>query len=391
MDYGYNTNNSTSYRNTFNKAASGKYDDLDLLFSNNFDFTAASHSGSTIFRFVDKKIRFAAGSGLSSVRFNLLNVDDGTNNNYQFLRITPQTQFNYTFKPQTSVSFNYRGTTRQPTINQLQPIRDNSNNLVEFIGNPDLKVGFSHNLSTFFNQYKTLKQRSLWINLSYNISNNAIVNSTVIDPSGKQFSSLVNVNGVHNWNFWGNWNKGGSGKKLGYGFRLNGNGGRSINFINNDKNINEYATARVGFSLNLDNEEKYGFEARPEVSYNQSKSSLRRTVNNNYFTYGGFTSGYVFLPGKVELRTNVNFDLRQRIEAFATNTNIIQWNATVSKKVLKDKSGKFSLISNDLLNQNRGFNRNISSNFITEERYSRISRYFLLQFEWTFNKMPGSK
>jgi hypothetical protein len=122
MDYGYNTNNSTSYRNTFNKAASGKYDDLDLLFSNNFDFTAASHSGSTIFRFVDKKIRFAAGSGLSSVRFNLLNVDDGTNNNYQFLRITPQTQFNYTFKPQTSVSFNYRGTTRA----NHQPVATNT-------------------------------------------------------------------------------------------------------------------------------------------------------------------------------------------------------------------------------------------------------------------------
>ena len=33
--------------------------------------------------------------------------------------------------------------------------------------------------------------------------------------------------------------------------------------------------------------------------------------------------------------------------------------------------------------------RNINNNFITEERYSRISRYFLLKFEWSFNKMPG--
>ncbi|HEY0731463.1 MAG TPA: hypothetical protein VGD33_03505, partial [Chitinophagaceae bacterium] len=54
------------------------------------------------------------------------------------------------------------------------------------------------------------------------------------------------------------------------------------------------------------------------------------------------------------------------------------------------KNGKVFITSNDLLDQNRGFNRSISSSLISEDRYSRISRYFFLKFEWSFTQMPGT-
>ncbi|MBD0378192.1 MAG: hypothetical protein ICV51_21515 [Flavisolibacter sp.] len=44
----------------------------------------------------------------------------------------------------------------------------------------------------------------------------------------------------------------------------------------------------------------------------------------------------------------------------------------------------------DLFNQNRGSNRIINSNFVTDKRFLRVSRYFMLKLEWTFNKMPGA-
>ena len=97
------------------------------------------------------------------------------------------------------------------------------------------------------------------------------------------------------------------------------------------------------------------------------------------------------LPGKLELTSDCNFDLREGLDAFGPATNIILWNANLSKKIFKKKDGKLILEARDLLDQNKGFNRNISSNFITEERFSRIGQYFLLKFEWSFNKMPGAK
>lgn len=392
LDYAHNRNYSSSYRNTFNKSSNGKYDNLDSAYSNNFDFDAYSHSTMAVLRYVDKKVRFAFGSGLSAVTMKLNDLDNGVENSYDFIRVTPQAQFGYTFKPQTSITFNYRGSTRQPGINQLQPIRDNDDPLYEFIGNPNLKVGFTHGFSSFFNQYKVLSRRSIWVSFSYNVTNNAVVNSTTFDSrTKKQTYTPVNVDGVRNWNFWGNWNKGGGEKKLGYGFRLNGNGGKNINFSDGEKNVSDYYAFKGGLSLNYDNPEKSGFEFRPEVGYNSSQFSLNTAINNNYFSYGGYVSGFVMLPGKIELRSDVNFDLRERINAFSVNTNIIQWNASLAKKVFKDKSGKIFLMTNDLLNQNTGFTRNINSNFITEDRYSRIGQYFLLKFEWSFNKMPGSK
>ena len=36
-----------------------------------------------------------------------------------------------------------------------------------------------------------------------------------------------------------------------------------------------------------------------------------------------------------------------------------------------------------------GFTRTINSSFIIDDRFQKISRYFLLKFEWSFNKMPG--
>ncbi|HEY1113570.1 MAG TPA: outer membrane beta-barrel protein, partial [Chitinophagaceae bacterium] len=392
LDYGHNRNHSYSHRNTYNKGSNGKYEVLDPLFSNNFDFDALSHSSQAVLRYVDKKVRFALGSGLSAVNLDLYDTDAGKKTAYNFLRVTPQGQFNYTFKPQMGITFNYRGTTRQPNINQLQPLRDNTDPLYEYRGNPDLEVGFNHSFSTFFNQYKVLSRRSVWVNVSYNVTNNAVVNSTTFDPATrKQTTMPVNVDGVKYWYFNGNWNKGGGEKKLGYGIRLNANGGRTFNFVDAMKNTNEYTNLRGGVSLEYDVPEKGSFEIRPEVGYNHSRASLNRSVNNNYFTYGGALNGFIMLPGKVELRSDVNFDLRQRISAFNANTNIIQWNASLAKKVFKDKSGKLFLITNDLLDQNRGFTRNINSNFIIEDRYSRVSQYFLLKFEWSFTKMPGAK
>ncbi|HEU0064402.1 MAG TPA: outer membrane beta-barrel protein, partial [Flavisolibacter sp.] len=125
-DYAYNQNNSNSNRKTFNKTNSGKYDQLDLVYSNNFDLNAYSNSGDLIFKYIDKKFRLSAGSGLSSVRLQLNNLYSNTKNAYDFLNITPVAQFAYSFKPQTRLSVSYRGTTIQPNINQLQPVSDNT-------------------------------------------------------------------------------------------------------------------------------------------------------------------------------------------------------------------------------------------------------------------------
>ncbi|ANE49535.1 outer membrane beta-barrel protein [Flavisolibacter tropicus] len=394
LDYAYNRNNASSYQNTYNEGGNGKYDIRNEDYSNNFDMDAYSHSTMAVLRYTDKKIRFAAGTGVSSVKLKLLNADSEENSTYNFLNLTPQASFNYAFKQQTNWSFNYRGTTRQPSINQLQPLKDNTNPLAIYEGNPNLKVGFNHSLSTFFNSYKVLSGRNLYFSASFNKVTNAITTASTLDlRTGKRTSRPVNVNGTYNWFTWGQIGKNGGEKKLGRRIGINANGGRNINFLNDEKNTTDYKSFDLNLSFYYDYPEKYSFEFRPKIAQNFSST---RSINDgtrktNYLSYGGYISGMLMLPGKIELTSDCNFDLRQGLDAFAPATNIILWNANLSKKIFKKKDGKIILEARDLLDQNKGFNRNISSNFITEERFSRIGQYFLLKFEWSFNKMPGSK
>lgn len=394
LDYAHNRNSATSYRNTYNKSSNGKYETLDPVFSNNFDLKAFSHSSLAVLRFVDKKLKMAAGSGLSAIQLRLLNQDNKTKNTYNFLNVTPQAQVGYAFKPQTNLSFNYRGTTRQPSIDQLQPIRNNEDPLYEFVGNPDLKVGFTHQLSLFYNQYKVLSGRGIWVNISYNLVDNDITNLTTIDNErGKQIYMPVNVNGNRNWNFWTNWNRWRGQKKLHYGVQFNGNGGNRNNFIQQKniliKNQTTFSTVNLALTLGYQEEEKKSFDLHPRIGYNHSRSSIQTSIDNNYFTYGGELHGFVMLPGKLELNSNLNVDLRQRLPEFPSNINLTIWNASIAKKIFKKKTGKIIFEANDILDQNKGINRIINSNFVQEDRFQRISRYFLLRFEWTFNKMAG--
>jgi hypothetical protein len=397
LDYSYNKSNSVSKRNSFNRAGNGKYEELDPDFSNNFDLGAASHTGTTTFRFVDKKLRFAFGSGLSAVQFKLHNLDNNDRNTYNFLNITPQASLAYIIKPQNQVSFSYYGSTIQPRLDQLQPIRDNTDNLNIYQGNPDLKVGFRHSVSVGYSNYKVLKSRNLYFGGSYSQTQNAISNYNMVDTTRYQRIYMpVNTNGVRNWSINSSWSQGQGNKKWRKSAQIYANGGRNINFSNEkstnfkdaQKIVNDYSAITLYTGIGYQVVDKYSFNIGPTVSYNTSESSARNANNLKYYSYGGRVNAYLMIA-KFEISTDANVDYRQRLPLFSQNTNIIQWNGNISRKVFKDKSGKIFLVANDILNQNKGYSRVINSNIITDDRYLRISRYFLLKFEWTLTKTPA--
>ncbi|RYY40738.1 MAG: hypothetical protein EOO08_06305 [Chitinophagaceae bacterium] len=387
-EYGYNSNHSDSYRNTYNKSTSGKYEKLDTVFSNNFELDAFSHNGSLTFKYVDKKWRAAAGTGLSTVTLRLHDLFANSINTYNFLNITPQVGVSFTPKQQTNFNFSYRGNTRQPTIDQLQPIRDNNDPLNVFIGNPNLKVGFNNQFSLGFNKSKPLKGIWMYASLSYNISSNDIAFKNDLDlRTGKQTYQPVNVNGNRRWWAWTNWSRDRGNKKVGYGFQVGGNGSINNSFVNNNPNVSRYANINVNPNISYRWDDHVTIQVGPEVQYNISSSSLQPDRNANYFTYGGDVEGTVQLPAKMQFSVTGRFDVRQKVAGFSGTPNNYLVNAELTRKFFKDNSLLLKLTVNDVFNQNVGFNRNFDSNFINEERYNRIARYFMLRLEWSFSKM----
>ena len=164
---------------------------------------------------------------------------------------------------------------------------------------------------------------------------------------------------------------------------------RNNNIVNKINNVtdNESYGIRFGFSKYV--EKKYNFYLNTNVAYNTSKSSIRREVQTKYFTQNHSFNFNYNLPWRFELNTELNAELRQKTSTFDRNNNVIVWNAYIGKKIFKNDKGLISIRGNDLLDQNKGFNRFIGSNVVTENSYTTLRRYFMLNFTWNFAKTPG--
>ena len=67
-------------------------------------------------------------------------------------------------------------------------------------------------------------------------------------------------------------------------------------------------------------------------------------------------------------------------DAFQANQTISRWQASISKAFLKYDRGQLKLTVFDILNQNRGINRNSTFNYIEDQRANALGRYFLVSF-----------
>ncbi len=391
LNYGYVMSNSKAYRTSFNPNASGKYDQYDSLYSNNFSFDYGTHSGGVNFRFNGDKITASFGSNIANARFKQNDLLHDSLYSYNFTNLFPKASIRFKMGAQTGLNIRYNGSTTQPSVQQLQPIRDNTDNLNISFGNPNLRQQFTHNINIFFNDYKVISGRNLYMSGNISQSDNAISGYDAVDANGKRTYTYVNIDGNLNYNVYGGIWKQFKKAKLNSFANLQFNGGRVNNYINTLRNTNKYYTVGTNFGLMKDKENKYNVELNISPSYTWSRTSLRPDVVTKYWTIDYAANARYQFKWKIELQTDLRYNWRQATDVFGQNRNVFIWNAWIGKKFWKNNNGELRFSINDILNQNIGFQRNASSNFISERTYSTLKRYWLVSFAWNFNKTPGSK
>lgn len=389
INYGYRVNNSEGLRNTFNKTIVGnspKYESRDSLFSNDYQFRINTQTGGLNLRVNKKNFVYSLGGNISYAKFRQTDLTTDSLFTYSYLNLFPRASFRYNLGPQRRLSLNYNGNTRQPSLEQIQPIRENTDPMNIQIGNADLKQEFRHNISLNFSDYKVLTSRSVWVSGSFSFVDNAISSSSTVDSVNRRTNQYVNVDGNYNLNLWmGYWFQI---KKWKLNVGINGGGfvSKFNNFVNNQKNVNDNSSFNVHVDFWHEKENKYSIRFAPGVSRNTSKSSLRPDVVTRYWTSDSDIEGTVFLPWKLELKSVVTFSLRQKTDVFSRDLNTVRWNAYLAKKFWKNNAGEVRLSVFDILDQNLGFQRNATSNFISENTYNTIRRYWLVSFTWNFTR-----
>ncbi|WP_158827732.1 outer membrane beta-barrel family protein [Mucilaginibacter lacusdianchii] len=389
VNYAFSVNNSSSDRRSYNRSANG-YTLLDSLLSNDYKFNQLYNEGGAIFNLKGKKGTLNFGTKAATVNYK--QVDEFTDRVFKrsFINWNPQASYNYKFGPQTNMRVAYQGNTLQPTINQLQPVFNNTDPLNITLGNPDLKPSFRNNFDFNYNSYKVLTDQYIGLYGSYSFTSNPIVSNTTVDSAGRSTYRSVNFN-KNSTNYYLEVYSGRKIKALGsinLGLNLSANGNNSYNLINDAINYTKSQYYSTGLNISKYKEKKYDAYIFGGPNYTVSKSSLQ-SLNNNGFGFnsrGGFN---FYLPLKFQIGTDGDYQYRAKTESFNQRFERFTWNAVIAKTFTKQDQLKISLTGYDLLNQNKGFDRSALGNMLTQTTYTNIRRYFMVSLSWDFSKMGG--
>jgi hypothetical protein len=163
------------------------------------------------------------------------------------------------------------------------------------------------------------------------------------------------------------------------------NVGKSISFINGDKNGISTSTIGPNIIYSFSKDDVVDIDVTASLKLNASKYTLQPTLNANYTrqTYGVTVTNY--LPWGISLHNDFNYILNTG-RTTGYNTNIPLWNASVAKAFMKNKRGEIKFSVFDMLNKNTGVTRTSNLGYIVDEKYNVLQRYFLLSFTYSLNK-----
>jgi hypothetical protein len=384
----YNTGESNYL--TYNYSdVTGKYDVVVNSLSNEFKQTITTNRPTVKLSYNAKKITYSFGSGFGFTSFDL--QDETLNKEYKrsYTNFFPAANFSYKYKSNSSLRINYQGSTRQPTIDQLQPLRNNQDFFNQTLGNPDLKQSFTNSVSLSSSSYNLLSESHFYQSISLRTTSNLISYNKDIDPeSAKTISTPINTNGNFSGNFY-----------FGYGFKikkidLNINLNPSVSYnksvlsINNK--INDSKTLNSGFSmyLNKSKDKKYDISLSNNFSNNRNTTSLNDEIKSFNTNNLSLDVG-VYFREKWKLSTDYSLYSRQKTVDFQSNLTNQLWNARLERTFKNDEFTAYILVR-DILNQNIGIRRNVYENVISEETNDRLKRYAMIGVSWNF-KNKGEK
>lgn len=392
INYGFGLNNSSADRRSFNASGNGQYNELDSLFSNNYEFKQLSNQGGAIFNYKKAKTTFNFGTKVASVNFRQKDLYNNSVFKRDFINWSPQLKYSYKISTQGEFGVDYNGTNVQPTIDQIQPVRVNNDPLNVILGNPDLKPSFRNSIQAHYYSYKVITGTNISAYVNYNMTSNPIVSNVSTDSAGKSTFQSTNLSGKNANALYLYFSAGKKIKSIDVnaGINTNINKNVSYNYVNSE--LNKISSINYSGSLYLSKykEKKYDAYIDFGPNYTTNESSLQKSINDNGWGFRGDGNFNFMLPLKFEIGTSARYEYRAKTQSFNTDFHRFIWNATISKKFLKSDGLKLSLSANDLLNQNVGFNRTASGNMITQSNYTTIRRYFMGTISWDFNKMGGS-
>jgi hypothetical protein len=409
LESNFNESEKKQYKDTVN---AGIYDHNDTYvydneYSNSFSTDFFTEGLELNYRFTQKLYNLTVGVMFKpSQTHNIRTYANGftRDTTYGVVNFSPTMRFQYNFEKKKFIRFDYRGRTSQPSIDQMQPVKNNSNLMSETVGNPNLNPSFAHNFRLFYSAFNQKTFSSFTTMFFTDLTQNAMVNNSIYDKTGKRYSQTINAKNIIPLSLGGNvnFNTPLIQKHLQFNTNTNANFNKQYGYNlrnkeNADINVEKLILGELSRSKNLGLGERLALTFTNDIieigvngslRYSKTKSDMNATIRETE-TYDWTTGGNVVLhlPYKITVSSDVNYTTRRGYTSDFDQKEVI-WNASIDKSLFKNKA-VISLKAFDILQQRLNIRQNVGDNYIQNTSYNTLQSYVLLSFSYKFNRYSG--
>ena len=280
-----------------------------------------------------------------------------------------------------------RSSTDNPSISELQEIKDVSDAQYVSSGNARLSQSYRHRFNIHYVNSNVDKGRTFMWMVSANYTQDYIGRSIWYNPSSEitgldyvplQYSTYENLDGY--WSLRTNLSFGTPINFLKCNLNLRGGVRytKTPSLINGQRNDAGSMNYDFGVVLGSNISENVDFTLAWRGAYNEAKNSLSNSVNQ-YFSHSAsanlkavFPAGFTF-TGSCVYNQYVGFTNKY-------NDDYLLCNIYVGKKIFRNQRGEIQIGVNDLFNQNKAFSRSTGSGYVQNSWNNVIGRYYTVQF-----------
>jgi hypothetical protein len=380
-----------SFRQNLNKVDRSVYDInngepvFNASLSNQYTSDYRYHRAGLNFKLNRSKYNLTVGSSLqqTALEGELKLLNSTISKSYQ--NVLPVARFNYDFAMTKHLEASYETSVQEPTIQQLQPVVDNSDPLNLSVGNPDLRPAYKQNWRLNFMSFNPITFINFFSFLETTYTRNAITTAQNYTEQQERISMPVNVD--HNLRINGNATFGFHLQKVGSRFNISANATqeRGVNVI--DETENNIVQNVVGGRLRYDfrYKEIFDFSLGANISRQSTDYEFDEQADQLYFnkTYTAETN-LTFLKN-YQFNTSLEY-LVYESKTTDYKQSIPFWNMSFSRFLLKARSGELKFSVNNILDQRVGVSQTADINYFERQTSNSLGRYFMVSFIYALNK-----
>ena len=400
-----NNRNSIKDQYTMNPLL-GEYQ-YDSVFSNELSNNMYTEQLELNYRWVSEKIDLTAGARVlatqtySKTYYGGLLARDTLYNRFNW---SPNVRFRYKFGKKEFARINYRGRVSEPTIQQMEPVRNNSDAMNETVGNLGLNPAFNHNIFAMYSRFNQEKFSSIMTGFRANITQDALVNNTIYDQTGKRYLQTVNADMVP-WNIGADFMSNTPFYKKMFQFhsRTAVSYNQRVAYVLREQDADHIAQMIAANTLPLGDPSKTGnFRMSSDLTLrfthqivdigvkNTNIYSLtHNSLNKKNISHVGdwiVTGDVTFhLPKAWNIATDISYTSRYGYEGL-TDVNELIWNFSIDKTWA---NSTLTLKVYDLLNDKKNIVQTVNETSVSYQKFNTLPTYFMLTYTYKLNRMGG--